>query len=79
MGLFARYLENEGIATVVMGALKPMLETIKPPRTLWVRATLGKLVGNPHDINQQMIRVQKALDLLETANQGGVVVALSEK
>ncbi|PSR24040.1 hypothetical protein [Sulfobacillus thermosulfidooxidans] len=79
VGLYARYLESEGIATVVIGALKPMLETVKPPRVLWIRAALGKLVGNPHDTNEQMNRVKKALNLLETATYGGTLVSYSDK
>lgn len=78
VGLYARYLENAGIATVVIGALKPLLEVVRPPRVLWIRAALGKLVGNPHDANQQMLRVKKALILLETVTQGGTLVADSD-
>ena len=62
----ARYLEQAGLATVVLGAMAPILDVVKPPRVSLVRAPLGKLVGLPHDRNTQVARVQAALELLES-------------
>ncbi len=60
----ARYLEDAGLATVVLGGMAPILEAVNPPRVSLVRAPLGKLVGPPHDRATQMARVRAALELL---------------
>lgn len=61
----ARYLEEAGLATVVLGGMAPILDVVRPPRVSLVRAPLGKLVGPPRDRDTQMARVQAALELLE--------------
>ncbi len=42
-----------------------ILEAVKPPRTHLVRASLGKLAGDPHDAIRQMERVKEALAWLD--------------
>lgn len=59
----------------MIGAVKMILQAVKPPRTLLVRSSLGKLVGKPHDIVEQTQRVSDALSLLETVTIGGTIVA----
>ena len=62
----ARYLEDAGLATVVLGGMASILDVVKPPRVSLVRAPLGKLVGTPHDVATQIDRVQTAVELLAT-------------
>lgn len=69
VGLLARYLEDAGVATVVLGGLSSVLEKVRPPRVSLVRAPFGQLVGPPHDLATQNARVLAALQLLDSGGQ----------
>ena len=49
-GLVARHLEANGIATVVMGCAKDIVEHAAVPRFLFSDFPLGNSAGKPHDI-----------------------------
>jgi hypothetical protein len=53
------------MVTVVIGARKRIIDAVRPPRTLMVQAPLGKLVGNPYNIEQQVSCVRRALNLID--------------
>ena len=62
-----RHLEASGIATVIMGAAKDIVELCGVPRFLFSDFPLGNAAGKPHDIASQDQTLQLALDLLEQA------------
>lgn len=67
MSLMARALEAAGIATVVMGAAKDIVELCGVPRFLFSDVPLGNAAGLPNDPASQDRTLALALELLETA------------
>ena len=67
MSLVARYLERNGIPTVVMGAAKDIVEWAGVPRFLFSDFPLGNSAGRPHDAESQAQTLELALRVLETA------------
>lgn len=66
-GLAARALESDGIATLVMGSAKDIVEYVGVPRFLFSDFPLGNSAGRPHDIASQDFTLALALKLLEAA------------
>lgn len=67
VSLIARYLEANGIATVVMGCAKDVVEHCGVPRFLFSDFPLGNSAGRPHDPQSQALTLELALRLLESA------------
>ena len=65
--LTARYLEANGIPTVVMGCAKDIVEHAAAPRFLFSDFPLGNSAGKPHDVASQDQTLEYALLVLETA------------
>jgi hypothetical protein len=65
--LVARHLEANGIATVVMGCAKDIVEHAAVPRLLFSDFPLGNSAGRPHDPASQTLTLELALRLLESA------------
>ena len=67
VSLAARHLEANGIATVVMGCAKDIVEHVGVPRFLFSDFPLGNAAGRPHDPQSQSDTLELALRLLESA------------
>ena len=67
MSLAARYLEENGIATVVMGCAKDIVEFVGVPRFLFSDFPLGNAAGRPNDPQSQAFTLELALRVLESA------------
>ena len=67
MSLTARFLEANGIPTVIMGCAKDIVELAGVPRFLFSDFPLGNSAGKPHDADSQRRTMALALDLLESA------------
>jgi hypothetical protein len=67
VSLVARHLEAHGIATVVMGCAKDIVEHAAAPRFLFSDFPLGNSAGKPHDEASQAFTLELALRLLESA------------
>jgi glycine/betaine/sarcosine/D-proline reductase family selenoprotein B len=67
VSLAARTLEECGIATVVMGCAKDIVEHVGVPRFLFSDFPLGNAAGRPKDPESQAMTLELALRLLETA------------
>lgn len=67
MSLAARQLEAHGIATVVLGCAKDIVELVGVPRFLFSDFPLGNAAGRPHDLSSQDTTVALALRLLAAA------------
>jgi len=63
--LVARHLEANGIATVVMGCAKDVVEHAAAPRFLFSDFPLGNSAGKPHDAISQAQTLELALGLLD--------------
>ena len=67
MSLSARYLEANGIATVIMGCAKDIVEHCGVPRLLFSDFPLGNAAGKPRDRASQALTLDLALRTLESA------------
>jgi len=65
--LLARYLEAQGIPTVVMGAAKDIVEYCGVPRFLFTDFPLGNAAARPNDPQSQILHFELAMRLLESA------------
>jgi len=65
--LAARALEANGIATVVMGCAKDIVEYVGVPRFLFSDFPLGNAAGRPNDADSQTFTFDLALRVLESA------------
>ena len=67
VSLAAGALERNGIATVVMGCAKDIVEHVGVPRLLFSDFPLGNGAGRPNDPESQDVTLELAFKLLETA------------
>jgi hypothetical protein len=67
VSLAARMLEENGIATVVMGCAKDIVEYVGVPRLLFSDFPLGNSAGRPKDAASQDATLELALAVLEAA------------
>ena len=76
MGLVCRVVEEHGIATVCVSTGRDLTEQVKPPRSVFVNHPLGNAFGAPGDTAMQLKVLRAALQLVQTAERGGVLVDL---
>jgi len=74
VSLAARTLEAAGIATVVMGCAKDIVERVGVPRFLFSDFPLGNSAGLPDDIACQTKTLNMALDLAKDASTPGTTL-----
>lgn len=67
VSLAARALEAAGIATVIMGCAKDIVEHVGVPRLLFSDFPLGNSAGRPNDVAAQDDTLEWALGVLEAA------------
>ena len=67
VSLVSRHLEANGIATVVIGCAKDIVEYVGVPRFLFSDFPLGNSAGRPLDVASQSFTLELALRVLETA------------
>ena len=76
MSLIARYLEANGLPTMVMGSALDILAAAKPPRSTFVDYPLGHTSGKPFDRDDQLTVVRSALQGFETLAAPGLMNCL---
>jgi hypothetical protein len=67
VSLAARHLEENGIATIVMGCAKDIVEYCGVPRFLFSDFPLGNGAGRPKDPQSQAFTLELAARVLESA------------
>jgi D-proline reductase (dithiol) PrdB len=67
VSLAARHLEENGIATVIMGCAKDIVEYCGVPRFLFSDFPLGNAAGRPNDLASQAFTLGLALRVIESA------------
>lgn len=67
MSLAARFLEANGIATVVCGSARDIVEQAAAPRFVFTDFPLGNPMGKPYNVDMQQAITTMAVDLLESA------------
>ena len=68
VSLAARHLEENGIATIVMGCAKDIVEYCGVPRFLFSDFPLGNAAGRPKEPQSQAFTLELALRVLESAS-----------
>jgi hypothetical protein len=74
VSLAARHLEENGIATIVMGCAKDIVEYCGVPRFLFSDFPLGNAAGRPNDPETQTFTLELALRVLESATAARTTV-----
>ena len=69
MSLVSRYLEANGIPTVIVGSARDIVEHCGVPRFVFSDFPLGNPCGHPWDKDMQIATVHLALQVLETATE----------
>jgi len=67
LSLIARYLEANGIPTVLMGCAKDIVEHCGVPRFMFSDFPLGNAAGKPFDVMSQRQTLELAFKVLESA------------
>jgi D-proline reductase (dithiol) PrdB len=67
VSLAARHLEENGIATLVIGCAKDIVEHCGVPRFLFSDFPLGNAAGRPRDPESQAFTLELSLRVLEAA------------
>lgn len=79
VSLIARFLESQGIPTVIMGCARDIVESAGAPRFLWSDFPLGNSAGKPFDADSQQQTLQLALQLFTQATAAGTTVASPQR
>ena len=79
LSLVARHLEANGIATVLMGCAKDVVEYCGVPRFLFSDFPLGNAAGKPHDLASQRNTLRLALKLLQMAPAARTTIQSPER
>lgn len=75
----ARQLEVAGVATVVMGCAKDIVEYVGVPRFVFSDFPLGNSAGKPHDMGSQTQVLKLALSLLTSAPAARTTVQSAQR
>ena len=65
MSGLAHYLEDEGLATVIVALVREHIVSMRPPRALWVPFELGRPFAAPGNAELQRRVLQASLELLD--------------
>jgi hypothetical protein len=74
----SHFLEDEGLATVVVALVHEHAEKMQPSRALWVPFELGRPFGPPNDIVQQQRVLKASLALLDEPGPGPLLRDFTE-
>jgi len=77
VGLIQRAIEAEGIPTISVSLNRTITEKVKPPRSLLLAFPLGHPMGRPFDKEAQRRLLKEGLGLLETIEEPGTIVDLT--
>ena len=79
VGLLARAVEEEGIPTVVLGMMRDILESVKPPRGVFVNFPAGHPLGRPLDVEFQTDVIKDTLNALCEVTEPGRIKDLPQR
>ncbi|MFT4583683.1 MAG: D-proline reductase (dithiol) PrdB [Gammaproteobacteria bacterium] len=74
MSLVARTLEENGIATVIIGSAKDIVEHCGVARYLFTDFPLGNPCGRPEDLESQELIMTAALTMLDDTTVPGTTI-----
>ena len=74
MGLIARELEVQGIATICVVMNRDIIQAVKAPRALYVHFPYGAPLGPAGERETQRAVIREALDVLANSTLPGTIV-----
>jgi hypothetical protein len=74
----AHYLEDEGLATVIVALVREHIVSMRPPRALWVPFELGRPFGAPDNADLQRRVLRASLALLDKSSSAPLLEEFSE-
>ncbi|MGH9104029.1 MAG: hypothetical protein ACRDYD_13770 [Acidimicrobiales bacterium] len=77
IGILARVIEAEGLATVTLSSCRDITESVRPPRAAFLDFPLGNSAGRPKHPEEQRRILTDALRLAEEATSPGEIVDLA--
>ena len=78
MSGLAHYLEDEGLATVIVALVREHIVSMRPPRALWIPFELGRPFGPPGNADLQRRVLRAALGLLDKPTTAALLEEFSE-
>lgn len=78
VGLVARAIETAGIPTMTIAVLKPVVESVRPPRVALYDGELGSVAGKPDFPEHQRRILDESLRLIEPMDQAGIRILTVE-
>lgn len=73
-GLVARVLEEHGIATVTLSAMRDVAEAVLAPRAVFLPFPFGSPMGRPKDTAKQTAVLRAVLAALEEIQVPGTII-----
>ncbi len=79
VGHISRVAEESGIATVIVAAapFEKRLTSMSLPRLVLTSQLMGRPMGIPNDVEFQTRTLEKAMELLESAQDNGTVARIN--
>jgi len=74
----AHYLEDEGLATVIVALVREHIVSMRPPRALWIPFELGRPFGAPGNADLQRRVLRASLALLDKPASAPLLEEFSE-
>lgn len=71
LGLVARAIEMSGIPTIMVAVDRSIIDSVRPPRTVYYDGKFGSVAGKPNWGQYQRRILDEALRLMETFDQPG--------
>ena len=68
MSGLARFFEEEGLSTVLVGFVREHMRAYQPPRALWLDFPMGRPLGKPNDAEYQKKIIRAAFDLFDRSS-----------
>jgi hypothetical protein len=76
VGLIARELEAQGVATVTLSSARSITQAVNPPRAVYLDYPLGQTAGRQDDLAEQKYVMAQALRALEEMTEPGTITDL---
>jgi len=79
VGLIQREIERRGIPTIGISIVRQYSESVRPPRTVFLKWPFGHPLGEPGNWIQQSVVLTEALNALPRISKPGEIIDLPFK
>ena len=74
VGLVQREIEGQGISTVGISIAREISESVKPPRTYFLKYPFGHALGEAGNKLQHFTILKESLELLTSVQEPGTII-----